>query len=79
MIIGGLTKEDLELNAKSFIEHINAQGVPKLGVMVVFFDRGDLTPFTATNVTPHEARVVAQKVMGQANHTVLPVDGKLVS
>lgn len=76
MIIGGLTREELEANAKSFIDHINAQRVPNLGVLVAFFDRGNLAPFTATNVTPFEARRVAERIKGQAEATVILPENK---
>ena len=76
MIIGHLTREELEANAKSFIEHINRQNMPNLGVLVCFFDRANGVPFTATNVTPFEARRVAEKIKNQAEATVILPENK---
>jgi hypothetical protein len=71
VIIGGMTREELEMNARGFIEHVNKQGVVRLGCLIVFWDRGDKRPISATNVTPLEIQDIVRKVSAEVDKPVI--------
>ena len=78
MIIGGITREELEENAKGFIDHVNRLGVARLGCMIVFWDRADKRPISATNVTPVEVQDIARKVMADIDRPVIVPPGGIL-
>lgn len=79
MIIGGsITREEMAENAQAFIKQMDAMRMPRLGVAVVFWDRGDKAPVMATNVSQREFSEITRKLHDAVSGSiVVPGNGSL--
>jgi hypothetical protein len=57
-----IPKEEMESNAKEFVQGINNSNIPNLGVIVVFFDTKHGSPVVAGNVTKERMAFILKEV-----------------